>query len=144
MYSLSFIVFFVTGRDQTAIVPFPTILGGMGFIGLIRPMRGRGVALAIAVAAFLFFNASLAGAGRQGSPGQSHIDAAIGLHEQGRDAEAVAELREALRHNSATNILSFDANLRAVHGEFAETERAAQAAIRPPSLGQPRHPRPGP
>ena len=129
-YSLSFIVFFVCSRYRTSIVPFLAILGGMGLIGLIRPMRGRGVALAIAVAAFLFFNANLAGAGRQGSPGQKHIDAAIGLHEQGRDAEAVAELREALKLDSATNILSFEADLLAAHGEFAEAERAARAAIR--------------
>jgi 4-amino-4-deoxy-L-arabinose transferase-like glycosyltransferase len=129
-YSLSFIVFFVTSRYRTSIVPFLAILGGMGLIGLIRPMRGRGVALAIAVAAFLFFNANLAGAGRQGSPGQNHIDAAIGLHEQGRDAEAVAELREALKLDSATGILSFEADLLAAQGEFAEAERAGRAAIR--------------
>jgi Tfp pilus assembly protein PilF len=129
-YSLSFIVFFVTSRYRTSIIPFLAILGGMGLIGLIRPMRGRGVALAIAVAAFLFFNANLTGAGRQGSPGQNHIDAAIGLHEQGRDAEAVAELREALKLDSAISVLSFEADLLAAHGEFAEAERAARAAIR--------------
>jgi tetratricopeptide (TPR) repeat protein len=129
-YSLSFIVFFVTSRYRTSIVPFLAILGGMGLIGLTRPTRGRGVALAIAVAAFLLFNASLTGAGRPGSPGQNHLDAAIGLHAQGKDAEAVAELREALKLDSATNILSFEADLLAAHGEFAEAERAGRAAIR--------------
>jgi Tfp pilus assembly protein PilF len=129
-YSLSFIVFFVTSRYRSSIVPFLAILGGMGLIGLARPMRGRGVALAIAAAAFRLFNADLAGAGRQGSPGQEHIDAAIGLHGQGRDAEAVAELREALKLDSATGILSFEADLLAAHGEFAEAECAARAAIR--------------
>jgi Tfp pilus assembly protein PilF len=69
-------------------------------------------------------------AGRPGSQGLNHFDAAIGLHEQGKDAEALVELREALKPDSATGVLSVEADLLAARGEFAEAERAARAAIR--------------
>ncbi len=130
-YSLSFIVFFVTSRYRMPLIPIASILAALGLVGLVR-LRGKALSwpLAIAVAVFLFFNANLAGAGRPGGQDQNHLDVAIGLHEQGKDAEAVAELREALKLDSATNILSVEADLLAAHGEFAEAERAARAAIR--------------
>jgi tetratricopeptide (TPR) repeat protein len=115
------------------LVPVWAILATIGLMGLIgRSGRtsGRGVALAIAVAAFLFCNANLAMAGKKGSPDQNHFLAAIGLHEQGKDAEALAELRQALEYDSAINVLSVEAELLAARGELAEAERAARAAIR--------------
>jgi len=129
-YSLSFIVFFVTSRYRTSIIPVVAILAGMGLIGLIRSMRGRGVALAIAAAAFLLFNANLAGAGRQVSPAQNHVAAAVGLHEQGKDAEALAEVRQALKVDSAGNVLSLEAALLSTLGDFARAESAGRAAVR--------------
>ena len=130
-YSLSFIVFFVTSRYRMPMIPFASVLATYGLVGLVR-LRGKALRwpLAIAVASFLLFNANLAGAGRPGGQDQNHLDVAIGLHEQGKDDEAVAELREALKLDSATNILSVEADLLAAHGEFAEAERAARAAIR--------------
>jgi 4-amino-4-deoxy-L-arabinose transferase-like glycosyltransferase len=130
-YSLSFIVFFVTSRYRLPLIPIASILVAFGLVGLVR-LRGRalGWPLAIAAAAFLLFNANLAAAGGPGSQGLNHFDAAIGLHEQGKDAEALAELREALKPDSATGVLSVEADLLAAHGEFAEAERAARAAIR--------------
>jgi Tfp pilus assembly protein PilF len=131
-YSLSFIVFFVTSRYRTSIIPIVAIFGVIGLIGLIGPMakRERGVALAIAVAAFLLLNANLAGAGRQTSADQSHFAAALGLHEQGKDDEALAEVRQALEHDSATNVLALEADLLVGKGDFAGAERAARAATR--------------
>ena len=87
--------------------------------------------LAIAVAAFLLFNANLAGAGRPVSQDQNHFDAAIGLHEQGKDVEALAELREALKLDSATEACSQSKRTCSrLTATFAEAERAARAAIR--------------
>jgi tetratricopeptide (TPR) repeat protein len=131
-YSLSFIVFFVTSRYRLPMIPIVAILAATGLMGLIGAIsrRERGVALAVAAAAFLLLNANLAASGRPGSPALNHFDAAIGLHEQGKDAEALAELREALKLDSATGVLSVEADLLAAHGEFAEAERAARAAIR--------------
>ena len=131
-YSLSFIIFFVTSRYRTSIIPIVAIFGVIGLMGLIGPMakRERGVALAIALAAFLLLNANLAGAGRQTSRDQSHFATALGLHNQGRDVEAMAEVQQALRIDSATNVLTFEATLLERQGDFADAERAARAAVR--------------
>jgi len=129
-YSLSFIVFFVCGRFRTPLVPFAAILGAMGLIGLVGRMAGRGAALVIAVAAFLLFNANLAGAGGQTGPDQNHFAVALGLHEQGKDTEALAEVRRGLEYDSAVNVLSFEATLLANLGDFAGAERAARAVVR--------------
>jgi len=146
-YSLSFIFFFVTARYRTPTVPLVAILAAIGLIGLVRPMQRdmtelrsgnsdrvprirRGVALAIAVVSFLLLNANVGVAGRVSSPDQSHFAAALGLHQQGRDNEALRELRIALQHDSATNVLSFEATLLQRMGDVAGAERSARAAVR--------------
>ncbi len=92
--------------------------------------RERGVALIIAVAAFLLFNANLAGAGGQVRGDRHHYDAALGLHGQGRDAEALVEVRQALGIDSATQVLSLEATLLSARGDLVAAERAARAAVR--------------
>jgi tetratricopeptide (TPR) repeat protein len=131
-YSLSFIVFFVTSRYRTPMIPIVAIWAVIGLTGLTGPIprRERGIALGIALAAFLLLNANLAAAGRVLSPDQNHFAAALGLHQQGRDAEALGELRMALGHDSATNVLSFEATLLQRNGDLAGAERAARAATR--------------
>jgi tetratricopeptide (TPR) repeat protein len=131
-YSLSFMVFFVSSRYRTPMVPFVAILAVTGLIGLIGPIpkRERGTALAIAVGAFLLLNANLAGAGRATRADQSHFAAAFGLHEQGRDVEALKELQLALEHDSASNVLTLQSTLLQQAGDFAGAERAARAATR--------------
>ena len=131
-YSLSFIAFFVTSRYRMPMIPIVAILAATGLVGLIGPMasRERAIALAVALAAFLLFNANLAGAGRQASPDQNHLATALGLHGQGKDAEALAEVQRALEHDSATNVLSLETDLLVSKGDFAGAERAARAAIR--------------
>jgi Tfp pilus assembly protein PilF len=128
-YSLSFIVFFVTSRYRTPMIPIVAILGVMGLMGLMGPMprRERGIGLAIALVSFILLNA---GAVRQVKSDQSHYTAALGLHNQGKDAEALAELQQALQSDSATNVLSFQARLIEGQGDFAGAERAARAAVR--------------
>jgi 4-amino-4-deoxy-L-arabinose transferase-like glycosyltransferase len=133
-YSLSFIAFFVTSRYRMPMIPIAAIFAAVGLVGLVRlvPHKPRALRwpLAIALAAFLLFNASLAGAGRQASPDQNHFAAAVGLHEQGKDAEALIELRRALATDSATNVLSLEATLLGSQGDLAGAERAARAAVR--------------
>jgi len=133
-YSLSFIVFFVTSRFRTPMVPIVAILGACGLMGLIGrmgvPRRERVVALTLALVAFLLFNANLVGAGRVSSPDQSHFAAALGLHQQGRDDEALRDLRMALGHDSATNVLSFEATLLQRRGDLVGAERSARAGVR--------------
>jgi 4-amino-4-deoxy-L-arabinose transferase-like glycosyltransferase len=131
-YSLSFIVFFVTSRFRTPMVPIVAILAAIGLVGFIGPMarRERVVGLALTLAAFLLFNANLVGAGRVSSPDQSHFAVALGLHQQGRDTEALSELRTALQHDSATNVLSFEATLLQRMGDLVGAERSARAAVR--------------
>jgi len=131
-YSLSFIVFFVSSRYRTPMVPIVAILAVIGLIGLIGPIprRERVVGLAIALVAFVLLNANLVGAGRPTSRDQSHFAAAFGLHEQGRDHEALSELRMALGHDSATNVLTLEATLLQGMGDVVGAERAARAATR--------------
>ena len=131
-YSLSFIVFFVTSRFRTPMVPIVAIVAVTGLIGLIGPIstRERRIALAIAIAAFLLLNADLVGAARRTNQDQSHFDAAVGLHGQGRNAEALAEVRQALQYDSATNVLRLEATLLGSMGNHAGAESAARAAVR--------------
>jgi tetratricopeptide (TPR) repeat protein len=133
-YSLSFIAFFVTSRYRMPMIPIAAIFAAVGLVGLVRLVRHKPRALrwplAIALAAFLLFNANLAGAGRQASPGQNHFAVAVGLHEQGKDADALIELRRALATDSATNVLSLEATLLGSQGDLAGAERAARAAVR--------------
>jgi Tfp pilus assembly protein PilF len=131
-YSLSFIVFFVTSRFRTPMVPIVAILAAMGLVGLVGPMAGRErrIALAIAVAAFLLLNADLVGAARLTNPDQSHFAAAVGLHEQGRETEALAEVRRVLEYDSATNVLRLEATVLGSMGNHAAAESAARAAVR--------------
>ena len=131
-YSLSFIAFFVTSRYRMPMIPVVAILAVIGLLGLIGPIstRERGVGLAITVAAFLLFNANLAGAGRQTSPDQNHFAAALGLQKQGKEAEALAEVRRALEHDSATNALTLEATLLGRKNDHAGAESAARATVR--------------
>jgi tetratricopeptide (TPR) repeat protein len=129
-YSLSFIFFFVTSRYRTPMVPLVAILAAAGIMGLVRPIRGRGIAAIIAVAGFFLLNANVGVAGRVSSPDQSHFATALGLHQQKRDDEALRELRMALRYDSATNVLSFEATLLQRMGDVTGAERSARAATR--------------
>jgi 4-amino-4-deoxy-L-arabinose transferase-like glycosyltransferase len=129
-YSLSFIFFFVTARYRTPMVPFVAILAGTGLMGLMRRLPGRGIAVIIAVAAFFLLNANVGVAGRITSPDQSHFAEALRLHAQARDGEALRELRTALQHDSATNVLSFEATLLQRMGDIVGAERSARAGVR--------------
>jgi tetratricopeptide (TPR) repeat protein len=133
-YSFSFIVFFVCSRYRMPLVPLAAILASVGLVGLVGLVRldrrERGVAIAIALAAFLLFNANLVGAGRQVSQDQNHVVVAVGLHGQGRDAEALVEVRQALKLDSARSVLSLEAALLSNLGDFAGAERAARAVVR--------------
>jgi tetratricopeptide (TPR) repeat protein len=131
-YSLSFIVFFVTSRFRMPLVPFAAILSVTGLVGLMGRMakRERGVALAVAVAAFLLLNADLVRAARGTNQDQSHFTAALGLRQQGRQAEALAEVRQALQYDSSTNVLRLEATLLGSMGNHAAAESAARAAVR--------------
>jgi len=129
-YSLSFIAFFVNSRYRVPMVPLVAILGAMGLMGFIGRMPGRGTAAIIGVIAFFLFNANLAAAGRVAREDQTRFSTALGLHEQGRAAEALAEVRRALAHDSASNVLRLEVRLLREQGDFAEAERAARATVR--------------
>ena len=148
-YSLSFIVFFVTSRYRTSIIPFVAILAATGLTGLLAPIggnslgvsdrvpgepgkagRGRGTALAIVIVAFLLLNANIAGAGRHVSPDQTRVADVVGLHAQGRDAEALAEARQVLETDSASSVLTLEAALLSNLGHNAAAESAGRAAVR--------------
>jgi len=131
-YSASFIAFFVCSRYRMPLVPFAAVFAAMGLTGLIGHVarRERGIVLGIALAAFLLLNANFAGAGRQVGRGQNHVAAAVGLHGQGRDAEALVEVRQALKLDSARSALSLEAALLSNLGDLAAAERAARAAVR--------------
>jgi len=93
-------------------------------------VSGRGLALAIAVGSFLLFNADLVRAVRPTNTEDSHFAAALGLRGQGRETEALAEVRRALESDSATNVLRLEATLLASMGNFAGAESAVRAAVR--------------
>jgi tetratricopeptide (TPR) repeat protein len=101
----------------------------MGLIGPIAK-RERVIGLAIALGAFLLFNANFAAAGKPLKEGASHAAAAADLYKQGKDAEALVELQRALEVDSATNALTFEASLLQKRGDLAGAERAGRAAVR--------------
>ena len=131
-YSLSFIVFFVTSRFRTPMVPTVVIMAAVGLPGLVGPMawRERRIAVAIVIAAALLLNADFVAAARRTNQDESHFSAAIGLRKQGREAEALTEVRLALEHDSATTVLTLEATLLASTGNRAGAETAARAAVR--------------
>jgi tetratricopeptide (TPR) repeat protein len=133
-YSLSFIAFFVTSRYRMAVVPIAVFFAAVGLMGLIGRTgvtgRQRTAALVIGVVAFLLFNANLAAAGRAARADQTRFATALGLREQGKDAEALAEVRRALQYDTATNVLRLEVRLLREKGDFAGAERAARAAVR--------------
>lgn len=131
-YSLSFIVFFVCSRYRTPLVPIAAIFAALGLMGLMGRMakRERVIGFGIVLGAFFLFNANLAGAGRVSSPDQNYFALATDLHQQGKDAEALVEIRRGLESDSLAEVLKFEAMLLASLGDFAEAERAARAAAR--------------
>ncbi len=131
-YSLSFIVFFVCSRYRLPIIPFVAVFGAMGLTGLIgrTAKRERVIGLAIALGAFLLFNANFAAAGKPVKEDANRVAAAVALHNQGKDAEALAELQRALDVDSVPTVLKLEAFLLQNRGDLAGAERAARAAVR--------------
>jgi 4-amino-4-deoxy-L-arabinose transferase-like glycosyltransferase/cytochrome c-type biogenesis protein CcmH/NrfG len=131
-YSLSFIVFFVCSRYRLPIIPFVAVFGAMGLTGLVgrTAKRERGIGIAIALGAFLLFNANFAAAGKPVKEDANHVAAAIALHNQGEDAEALAELQRALESDSGPNVLKLEVILLQNRGDLAGAESAARAAVR--------------
>jgi Tfp pilus assembly protein PilF len=131
-FSLSFVVFFVCSRYRLPVIPFAAVFGAMGLTGLIghTVKRERVIGLTIALGAFLLFNANFAAAGKPLKEGASRVAAAADLHTQGKDAEALAELRRAFEFDSASNALSLEAYLLQTRGDLAGAERAGRAAVR--------------
>jgi 4-amino-4-deoxy-L-arabinose transferase-like glycosyltransferase len=131
-YSLSFIVFFVCSRYRLPIVPFAAIFGAMGFMGLAgdAARRERAVGFVIAIGAFLLLNANFAAAGKPVKEDANHVAAAIALHNQGKDADALAELQRALESDSGPNVLKLEVLLLQNRGDLAGAESAARAAVR--------------
>jgi len=131
-YSLSFIVFFVCSRFRTPLVPIAAIFAAIGLMefGGRMAKRERVIALGIAIGAFLLLNINQTAAGRLPGPDQNYFARATDLHQQGKDAEALAEVRRGLESDSLAEVLKFEAMLLMSMGDFAEAERAARAAVR--------------
>ena len=129
--ALSFIVFFIADRFRMPIVPVALILATYGILHMMR-LRGRALAAPtiIAAAALVLLNLNVAGAGRQAVPSQNHYAAAVGLHAQGRMRETLTELGRALSYDSATNILSFSAQVWLEQQQLDKARENAQAAVR--------------
>jgi len=131
-YSLSFIVFFVCSRYRLPLIPFVAVFGTMGLMGLIgrAAKRERAIGFVIAFGALLLFNANFAAAGKPVKEDANHVAAAIALHNQGEDAEALAELQRALAFDSGPNVLKLEVILLQARGDLAGAERAARATVR--------------
>ena len=131
-WSLSFIVFFVCSRYRLPIIPLAAVFGAMGLTGLTgrAAKRERVIGLAIALGAFLLFNANFAAAGKPVKEDANHVAAAVALLKQGKDADALVELQRALDVESLPNVLKLEASLLQTRGDLAGAERAARAAVR--------------
>ncbi len=130
-YGLSFVAFFVTARFRMPMVPMFIV---MAVYGTARLWRFRGLKLvgpvALLAGSLVLFNADLAGGHRGGNPVLSRVSVASALHEMGKPDEALAELRQALRYDSAMNVLTLEATIRKQQGQLDRAAQAAQAAIR--------------
>lgn len=130
-YGLSFVLFFVNARFRMPMVPVFLLLACAAVAGLVRARgRERWVGTGLAAAAFLLFNLNLFGAGRAADLAQNQLAVATGLHETGRDQRALAELRLALGHDSAVNILTLEATVLQALGRPAQALVSARAASR--------------
>ncbi len=131
VYSLSFIIFFVTARYRMPLIPFFLLFAVAG-VGewLKAEKREKRRSLAIFLVTFLVFNLNIAGAGRPPDPAQNHFTAGLGYYEQRRGSEAERELNQALRLDSATNILSLRTVMLLDQGKVEEARRLVQVALR--------------
>lgn len=130
-YGLSFVLFFVNARFRMPMVPLFLLLACAGAAGLVRARgRERWTAIGLAAATFLLFNLNLFGAGRAADPAQNHLAVATGLHETGRDREALVELQRALARDSAVNVLTLESSVLQSAGLVERARAAAQAAVR--------------
>ena len=131
-WSLSFIMFFVCSRYRLPVIPFVAVFGAMGLTGLIgrTAKRERVLGFVIALGVSLLFNANFAAAGKPVKEDANRVAAAIALHNQGKDADALAELQRALEVDSVPTVLKLEAFLLQNRGDLAGAERSARAAVR--------------
>ena len=129
-YGLSFVLFFVNARFRMPMVPVFLLLACAGLAGLIRARgRDRVVAVSLGLAALIVLNLNLFGAGRAADPVQNHLAVATGLHETGRDREAMAELHLALSADSAVNVLALEATVLMAMRQPGLALASARAAV---------------
>ncbi len=146
-YPLSFIPFFITARYRLPVIPFYFLFAVAGIKCLTSAFRRRSnlksqpllypgakvkphPVIMISVLSFVLFNLNLAGAGRIADPAQNHFTAGLGYYEQGKVAAAEKEIAQALKLDSATNILSLQVSILLEQHRLAEAKRMAEAVVR--------------
>lgn len=131
VYSLSFIIFFVTARYRMPLIPFYLFFAAAGVSDWLKAeKKEKRRSLAIFLVTFFVFNLNIGGAGKPPDPAQNYFTAGLGYYEQRRLSEAERELNQALRIDSATNILSLRTALLLDQGRTEEARRLVNAALR--------------
>jgi tetratricopeptide (TPR) repeat protein len=138
-FGLSFVAFFVTARYRMPMVPFFIVLAVYAAARLAKA-KGRELrtSLAILLGSLVLFNAGLFGSGRAGvlGPGrvedqaQTRFSAAMGMYQQHRFSDALAEVHSALQYDSADNVLTLESAIYVDIGQFERARQAAEAAVR--------------
>jgi tetratricopeptide (TPR) repeat protein len=129
-FSASFIIFFVTARYRMPVVVLLIPFAVHGIMRLFRTSgRGLTAALVPLVLGFVLFNFNFAGIGTP-NMAQNFFIAAKGLHDSGDRTAAGEMLVQALKRDSASNILSLEVTMAMEQGHYDRAQRAARAALR--------------
>ncbi len=126
VYGFSFVPFFITARYRLPLVPFYLLAAVAGIsqwwqVGAQERVRA-GLIFLVSLAVF---NLDIAGAGRKADRAQNHFTVALGYYENGKWEQAKREIEQALKIDSATNIVGLATTVYLAEGKSDEARRLA-------------------
>ncbi|MGH7770459.1 MAG: tetratricopeptide repeat protein, partial [Candidatus Binatia bacterium] len=132
--AFSVALFFVFGRYRFPMVPFLAIFAGAGAVGafdLFKRRRIRELLLSAGVAGIVAIMVRLPVVDKAGLSAPGYNNLAIAFGEEGKTAEAIKNLQEAVRLQPSYGVAHFNlATLYAKAGRHDEAERHQQEAVR--------------
>lgn len=130
VYGLSFVPFFITARYRLPVVPF-YLLAAVAGLRRWRQVKGRerGRAGLIFLSALVVFNLDIAGAGRKAERAQNHFTVALGYYESGKLNQAKVAIEQALKIDSATNIIGLATTIYLDEGRLEQARQLAKRVV---------------
>jgi Tfp pilus assembly protein PilF/4-amino-4-deoxy-L-arabinose transferase-like glycosyltransferase len=136
LFTLAFSValFFVFGRYRFSMVPFLALFAGAGVVGAFDLFQRRGIRellLSAAIASIVAVVVRLPVVDKAGLSAPGYNNLAIAFSEEGKTAEAIESLKQAVRLQPSYGVARFNlANLYAKAGRLEEAAEQQREAVR--------------